>query len=224
MRPILLSVLLLSPALACAQTVYKCTDASGTVVFSQRPCAEDPDKVQTVDTSRAMRTGSGGSVAEEGEFAQLNEVRRRCQGRSGAISDYYAAQYKRIAREIETLEDQIRRASGNLAGATWESGLRQQISGLIGERATLKTAEVNEQADNRERCREEEKTEIERQAAARQQRSAGSDPKTATTPADTGAKAAPADPGSAAPSQPDPAQPPADPNQAVDPPKAPPQR
>lgn len=221
MRPILLSVLLLSPALACAQTVYKCTDARGTVVFSQRPCAEDPEKVQTVDTSRAMRTGSGGSVAEEGEFAQLNEVRRRCQGRSGAIADRYALEYARIGREIESLEAQIQRSNSS----TWESGLRQQISGLIGERATLKTAEVNEQADNRERCREEEKTEIERQAAARQQRSAGSDPKAATPPASAaGAGTAAPAPTPPDPTQPDPAAPTGDPDKKLDPAQTPPLR
>src|SRR5690348_5235344 len=40
-------------------TVFKCTGADGSVIFSESPCSPDPSKVQEVDTSRALLTGSG---------------------------------------------------------------------------------------------------------------------------------------------------------------------
>jgi hypothetical protein len=45
-------------------TVFKCTGADGSVVFSEAPCSADPNKVQEIDTSRSLLTGSGGNQAE----------------------------------------------------------------------------------------------------------------------------------------------------------------
>ena len=45
-------------------TVFKCTGADGSVVFSEAPCSADPNKVQEVDTSRSLLTGSGGNQAD----------------------------------------------------------------------------------------------------------------------------------------------------------------
>jgi hypothetical protein len=47
-------------------TVYKCMNADGSVVFADTPCSQDPKKVETLDTSPALRTGSGG---HQGDFA-----------------------------------------------------------------------------------------------------------------------------------------------------------
>lgn len=137
---------------ACAQTVYKCKDDSGVVVFSQRPCAADPAKVETVDTSSALKTGTGGSVAEQSEFAEANEVRRRCENRLNAIAGRYAANRDRISRQISALEWQAGRARNNLAGATYNSGIRQQIAGLATERGALASAEAAEMEAARGRC------------------------------------------------------------------------
>lgn len=154
---------------ATGQSVYKCVDARGTTVFSQRPCADDPARVETVDTSRALKTGSGGSVAEQSEFAQMNQVRRRCDERIRAASSRYGGQFSRIEREIAGLEARLAAASNNLAGATYESGLRGQMTGLLAERGTLKAAEAQELAGVREQCmldeQAEEKRQLEAQAA-----------------------------------------------------------
>jgi vacuolar-type H+-ATPase subunit I/STV1 len=198
MRVLMSCVLAVACGPALAQTVYKCTDDYGTVVFSQRPCADDPDKVTTVDTSRSLRTGSGGSVAEEGEFAQMNEVRRRCENRSNAIAEHYRAEYERVSREITALEERIQRSNSSQAGANAESGLRQQIGGLITERGTVKSAEVEEVAANRQRCRDEEAAEVKRQADARAARELEQSKRdaaaAAAAPADPAADAAPAIP------------------------------
>lgn len=44
--------------------VYKCTGADGTIIFSESPCSTDPKKVQEVDTSGALKTGSGGHLRD----------------------------------------------------------------------------------------------------------------------------------------------------------------
>lgn len=163
----LLSLLLvLAPTAVTGQSVYKCVDDRGTTVFSQRPCADDPEKVETVDTSRALKTGTGGAVAEQGEFAQMNQLRRRCDDRLTSVQDRYSREYGRIEREIANLEARSTTANNNLAGATYESGLRGQIAGLMSERGTLKAAESQELLSVREQCRADEQAEEKRQAKA----------------------------------------------------------
>jgi len=44
--------------------VYKCTGSDGSTTFSDQPCSADPKKMQEVNTSGALRTGSGGHVGE----------------------------------------------------------------------------------------------------------------------------------------------------------------
>lgn len=171
MLPLLLFIGLASTGTA-AQSVYKCVDARGTTVFSQRPCADDPAKVETVDTSRALKTGSGGAVAEQSEFAQMNQLRRRCDDRLRAVQDRYGRDYGRIEREISSLEARSDRASNNLAGATWESGMRSQIAGLMTERGALRTAEAQELSSVREQCRIDEQEEEKRQQDAQEARAA----------------------------------------------------
>ena len=167
---LLLLLLVLAPTAVTGQSVYKCVDERGTTVFSERPCADDPAKVETVDTSRSLKTGTGGAVAEQSEFAQMNQIRRRCEERLESVEDRYRRDYARIAREIASLETRSGTANNNLAGATLESGLRSQIAGLTAERGTLKAAEAEELASEREQCRLDEQAEEKRQLAAQDAR------------------------------------------------------
>ena len=70
-----------------------------------------------------------------------------------------AAQRASIARQIAALEASIERTNNNLAGATAESGLRQQIGSLSVERGSLAAAEASEMQSARQQCRDEEKAE-----------------------------------------------------------------
>ena len=81
-----------------------------------------------------------------------------------------AAQRASIARQIAALEASIERTNNNLAGATAESGLRQQIGSLSVERGSLAAAEASEMQSARQQCRDEEKAEEERQAEAQRAR------------------------------------------------------
>ncbi|MBK8068771.1 MAG: DUF4124 domain-containing protein [Rhodanobacteraceae bacterium] len=155
MRTVIAIALTLAANAVFASQVYKCKDVNGTVVFSQRPCADDPAQVETVDTSRSLKTGTGGSVEEQSEFAAMNEIRRKCAARLDGISGRYAAQRASIARQIAALEASIERTNNNLAGATAESGLRQQIGSLSVERGSLAAAEASEMQSARQQCRDE---------------------------------------------------------------------
>lgn len=176
MRSIFLLVLLLATSVN-AQSVYKCTDANGTTIFSQRPCSADPAKVQSVDVSRSLKSGTGGAVAEQGEFSAMNEARRRCAVRESDIGARYRAQNARLSRQIAGLEYRMSFASNNLAGATMESGIRQQITGLITARSALVGAEAQELQAAREQCdsqiaSEEKRIDGERKSRERAERKA----------------------------------------------------
>jgi len=171
MRSVLLLLLMILAASSPSQSVYKCMQG-GTTVFSQKPCADDPAKMETVDTSRSLRTGTGGSIAELGEMAAISDLRLKCSQHIGAVATRYRNQYGTIAAQISGLERTIARANNNLAGATMESGLRQQIAGLVTERGTLRAAESAESTAERERCRQDEQAANERHSQAQGARDA----------------------------------------------------
>lgn len=52
------------PPLKNPNLVYKCAGADGSVIYSQESCSSDPKKVQLIDTTGALRSGSGGHQDE----------------------------------------------------------------------------------------------------------------------------------------------------------------
>lgn len=168
-----LSILLASlatPLPVMAQTVFKCTEPSGTTVYSERPCATDPAKVQTIDTSESLKTGSGGSIAEQAEFAQLNQLRRDCDVRARELRERYAAQYRRIAKAIASIEKQSAGMDYRLAGTPRQSQLRTEIAALASERDEIKASETLELQTSRQQCELEIEAELARQATAQEER------------------------------------------------------
>lgn len=164
--PLVVLLALALPTALAAQTVYKCTDAGGTLVYSDRPCSTDPAKVETIDTSESMKTSSGGSIAEQGEYARTNQLRRTCDERVAAIRGRYASQYARIDRQIADVELRIRNIDYRLVRSTVETELRNQLPGLTTERERLKAAETRELATANERCRKELELDEKRRASA----------------------------------------------------------
>jgi hypothetical protein len=77
--------------------VYKCMGADGTVIFSEAPCSADPKKVQEVDTSAALRTGSGGHLREIAAGVADSD----CRGRARESA------YGSLASEMQTSNDRI---------------------------------------------------------------------------------------------------------------------
>lgn len=89
---------------------YKCVNADGSVTYSQDPCSSDPKKVQTVDTSRALRTGSGGSQAEIADSVADSDCRARAYNTTHGESDRIAESNRHIAdyrQQRQALESQV---------------------------------------------------------------------------------------------------------------------
>ena len=112
-------------AAPAAQTVYKCKQGDITV-FSPQPCGKD---AKEVDTSAALRTGTADNKALEQISASVKDSNcRRDAARYtvGAADDRIVA----MQRERRALEVELSKANNNLAGATYESGIRTQIAQL----------------------------------------------------------------------------------------------
>lgn len=128
--PCLLLCLLASTA--AAQQVYKCKDASGNPVFSQSPCSTDPAAVEMVDTSRALKTGSGGPAADSSGDADS------CAAREREITEQYAAANAKLEQQIAELE-------GRDAALAKELGTRKD---------ELRQAEIDELVKSRMECKQ----------------------------------------------------------------------
>lgn len=110
--------------------VYKCVNAAdGSVVYSDSACSADPKKVQTIDTSGALRTGSGGhqddiaaSVADSDCRSKAFETTHAGYDAKMAESNAHIAEYRKRG---ETL-----RAQMNIGGAAVDQSLRQQLDEL----------------------------------------------------------------------------------------------
>ena len=102
----LILVLLLSPSLAIGQSVFKCEE-NGVTVFSQRPCADDPAKVESVDVTRANRTPTPPRAApvvmsESTKAALLLGQLQRCSDESDAVKKRYAVAIATAGRKMLT--------------------------------------------------------------------------------------------------------------------------
>ena len=151
-----LAIALLWPAAATAQ-VYRCKGASGETVFSQAPCGGDAQEVK-VRASRAATAVDGeapravaGPDLSDGPIAE-----RVClQNREAPIirsSNQRLADYQ---RQISGLNSRIAQANNNLAGATWEAGLRSEIAGLQQAAASERASQATQLAGVRTQCAEE---------------------------------------------------------------------
>lgn len=101
--------------------VYKCMGADGTVIFSEAPCSTDPKKVQEVDTSSALRTGSGGHLREIAAGVADTDCRSRAhqsaygtldtdlQASNDHIADYQQRQSRAAEQKVYAPD-----GSGNL--------------------------------------------------------------------------------------------------------------
>lgn len=90
------------PADALGQSVYKCVDDRGTTVFSERPCADDPAKMESVDTARALKTGTAPPepIPESAKGAFLLGSLERCSRESDAVTARANVELAKIDRDM----------------------------------------------------------------------------------------------------------------------------
>lgn len=143
MRAIASVVLLLAVSVAQGQAMYKCKTASGRTIYQQQPCAGSATEVER----REIKADPAGD-AQAGVSAQAAMMRgvamtdidyetSACMG--SASRRVFGPMERRVANlegEKQALLRQTQQANNNLAGASWESGLRSQIAGLDSAIAT----------------------------------------------------------------------------------------
>jgi hypothetical protein len=132
MRVMLLVATLLACDFAAAQTeppaaphtnaiVYKCTAPEGSVAFSGAPCADAHTTQKVVDTSAALRTGSGGHMEDISANVSDSDCRRRAQQTTRAANDAkieesnrHIADYQRQKTELAARKMYAPDGSGKL--------------------------------------------------------------------------------------------------------------
>ena len=115
--------------------VNKCTAADGSVVFSDAPCPEK-QKAQKVDTSAALRTGSGGNNEAMASAVTDADCRRSAsQSASGTVdadiaeSNRHIADYQQRQNTLASQKAYAADGSGNLVD---DPASRQAIADLDG--------------------------------------------------------------------------------------------
>jgi hypothetical protein len=98
--------------------VYKCAGADGSVVFSQNPCSTDPKKVQEIDTSSALVTGSGGHLRDVAAGVADGDCRTRARqaaygslGPNLQVSNDHIADY--LQRQAKAAEQKMYAPDGS---------------------------------------------------------------------------------------------------------------
>lgn len=151
--------------------VYKCTNADGSVVYSDSPCSADPSKVVTIDTSPAMRTGSGGNQGEIAASVADSDCREQAFKSTHADeaqiaeSNRHIADYERRRAELQAPTAYVAAAAsdtepapaGAAAGSN-EQALAQLDASIAAEREFQAKASASNEAayqDALKRCDEQ---------------------------------------------------------------------
>ncbi len=148
---------LCSPATA---QVYKCKGASGEAVYSQRPCGPQAQEL-TVRATKAASVSAGeaanrSTVFRSTDLSDASIAERNCVASSR--SSIYSPVDSRISgyqRQIAELNAAASLAKNNLAGATYESGIRTQLAALQQSISSERQAADASMSQARQRCADE---------------------------------------------------------------------
>lgn len=119
--------------------IYKCT-IDGKVVFSQTPCADD---AKTVTVKAPPKMGNGEpSAAREKMRARLDAAQRARNRKSDEKElDKIDKKITDLERGMNTQLAKLRlkktRARNNLAGATWENSISEEMSAVTKQYQTM---------------------------------------------------------------------------------------
>ena len=150
----LVALALAMPTESTAQKMYRCKSAGGATIYSQMPCAgdgKDQQEIEVKATRASERTPEEVAAMETMQHNRTmgniaNQEATCIRARADNIWRGANARIQQHEQQITKLEADTRRARNNLAGATWEAGLREQISGInqliAMERQTASTQEI----------------------------------------------------------------------------------
>jgi len=128
MRTGLLFVAILLSLPAAQADIYKCKDAHGQTVFSQLPCAPDAQKI-TVDTTQptqAQAEATQEANAQNRKLSTDGDEARRMQGARNRVQQLVSER----DNEIAALRHKKSYAANNLAGATWEKSISDEMQAV----------------------------------------------------------------------------------------------
>lgn len=111
---------------AQATEVYKCKDDKGRLIFSQKPCAKDAEKIKV---SGPAETGTNFAGSDFSEF----DAKKAKDNREKAIADIYSNIDSLRAerdRKINKLKRDQGYARNNLAGATYMQSLATEMQSV----------------------------------------------------------------------------------------------
>lgn len=157
-------------ALVCltlpAWAINKCTGADGRIVFQDMPCQGRGEKLNIRPTpinppAPATEEANGtekplSDVERVKQFnAQAENTRKRQDIEMVLLPSAYAALNRHLAtceREYRFLQNEKGRATNNLAGATWEQSLSQEMSALATKCETQTRQHNSNIADIKRQC------------------------------------------------------------------------
>lgn len=157
--------LLMAAVPVLGQSVFRCKSADGTWVFAQSPCADDAEEIQVrvvkppdEQLEEAARLG-----AQATQRSRIAAEEEQCVRRAeGAIYGPANARIADLERRAAVIRATQARVNNNLAGATYDSGLRQELGAIqqaiSSERASASAAASSERmrcADQRRRREDE---------------------------------------------------------------------
>lgn len=154
MRALLLIAILL-PSTLTAQTVYKCT-VNGQTAYQQQPCDDNARAEQLEFKARkedTVGTDAYVRMSRNVKLADIENAQQQCI--SNARDRIYSQANRRIAgldAQIVRLRQRITVAANNMAGASWEAGMRSEIAGLEQAIATERTSADGLFMDAEQRC------------------------------------------------------------------------
>ena len=109
--------------------VYKCEGPDGKLTFSDQPCQGEPSEEVTVDyiePSESQRRQAAEVAARDSQM--LAEQDR--QNRIAATEERIRNLKESRDQELEALRNKKRYANNNLAGATWEQSISQEMDAV----------------------------------------------------------------------------------------------
>ncbi|HED4877803.1 TPA: DUF4124 domain-containing protein [Stenotrophomonas maltophilia] len=173
---VLFAAVALVVAQSAAGQVYKCRGGAGETIYSQEPCSPkaEPLKLRSnrASVESAGEAANRAAVYQTTELADAGIAERNClSGEQGRIYGPVNARNQEVSRQIASLNRQLATAKNNLAGATYASGLRSQISSLQQAQSAERIAADSQMAAARQRCGTERS---ERERAAREKHSPAS--------------------------------------------------
>ncbi|MHB9021322.1 MAG: DUF4124 domain-containing protein [Halothiobacillus sp.] len=127
-RFLTLTALMAAAILPAQADVYKCIDAKGQTTFSQMPCAKNAEKV-TIKTFEPTE--------DQAAHTRAANEQNRALSAAGESSRGLQAAHNRVKKLIDERDSQLAvlkhkklYANNNLAGATWEKSISDEMQAV----------------------------------------------------------------------------------------------